>query len=337
MAAIRVAWRVYIIRKAKVDAEGRKRFLVFGAGAGGRQIIRALQGDPHAQFAAVAVLDDDSGKATRVVEGVPVVGNRGDIAAAAETYRAGGLLIAMPSVSKAIIGEIGVLGREAGLDVMVLPDTSSLLGMFALGSDIRPIKEAELLGREEVDVDLLAISEYIEGKRVLVTGAGGSIGSELCRQLSEFGPSQLMMLDRDESALHGVQLSIEGRALLDSPDLIVANIRDRDRVFSIFAEHRPEVVFHTAALKHLTLLERHPSEGIQTNVLGSKNLIDAAHEFGVGRFVNISTDKAADPTSVLGTTKRLAECYAAFVAGYSATSFVSATCSAAAAPSCLRS
>ena len=121
----------------------------------------------------------------------------------------------------------------------------------------------------------------------------------------------------------GVQLSIEGRVLLDSPDLIVANIRDRDRVFSIFAEHRPEVVFHTAALKHLTLLERHPSEGIQTNVLGSKNLIDAAHEFGVGRFVNISTDKAADPTSVLGTTKRFAECYAAFVAGYSATSFVS--------------
>lgn len=323
MAGIRAAWRGYVNARAKVDAEGRKRFLVFGAGAGGRQIIRALQGDPLAKYSAVAVLDDDTGKASRVVEGVPVVGSRLDIVDAAERYRAGGILIAIPSVSKAVIGEIGVLGREAGLDVMVLPDTSSLMGMFALGSDIRPMKEAELLGRDEVEVDLLAISDYIEGKRVLVTGAGGSIGSELCRQLSEFGPSRLMMLDRDESALHGVQLSIEGRALLDSPDLIIGNIRDRDRVFEIFAEQKPEVVFHTAALKHLPLLERHPAEGIKTNILGSKNLIDAAHEHEVERFVNISTDKAADPTSVLGTTKRLAECYASYVAGYSNTSFVS--------------
>ncbi len=152
-----------------------------------------------------------------------------------------------------------------------------------------------------------SISSYITGRRVLVTGAGGSIGSELCAQLYLFAPDQLVMLDRDESALHAVQLSIEGRALLDSPNLVVADLRDRERMAQVFAEHRPEVVFHAAALKHLSLLERHPLEGVKTNVVGTNTLLELALEHGVDRFVNVSTDKAADPQSVLGYTKRVAE------------------------------
>jgi FlaA1/EpsC-like NDP-sugar epimerase len=142
---------------------------------------------------------------------------------------------------------------------------------------------------------------------VLVTGAGGSIGSELCRQIYLFAPAELIMLDRDESALHAVQLSIEGRALLDSPNLVVADLRDPDRLREVFERHRPEVVFHAAALKHLTLLEGQPSEAVKTNVWGTQHVLDVSTEFAVDRFVNVSTDKAADPTSVLGFSKRIAE------------------------------
>lgn len=323
MGAARLVWRIYLNRMSRVDRLGRKRILVFGAGEGGRQIVRAMQSDPGSEYVAVGILDDEPVKAHRVIEGVPVVGSRANIAEQATALKAGALLVAIPSADGDVVAELANLGRASGLEVMVLPDTSSLMGSFAVGDDIQPIEEVDLLGRAEVEVDMLAISEYIAGKRVLVTGAGGSIGSELCRQLVQFGPARLMMLDRDESALHGVQLSIEGHGLLDSDDLIVADIRDRERLFDLFSEHRPEVVFHTAALKHLTLLERHPSEGIKTNVLGTRNLIDAAVCFEVERFVNISTDKAADPTSVLGTTKRLAECYTALVAKESGRNFVS--------------
>jgi len=147
----------------------------------------------------------------------------------------------------------------------------------------------------------------LSGKRVLVTGAGGSIGSELCRQLDRFAPAELMMLDRDESALHAVQLSLRGRALLDGTDLILADVRDAESIKAIFAARRPEVVFHAAALKHLPLLEMHPSEALKTNILGTYQMLQTALRHGVERFVNISTDKAADPCSVLGYSKRITE------------------------------
>ena len=190
--------------------------------------------------------------------------------------------------------------------MLVLPPVDQLLGGVGV-ADIRPVNETDLLGRHPADIDPVAVSAYITGRRVLVTGAGGSIGSEICRQLARFEPSALIMLDRDESGLHGTQLSIEGRAMLDDPNLVLADIRDAARVDEVFAEYRPEVVFHTAALKHLPLLEMHPAEGWKTNVRGTLTLLDAARRHGVDRFVNVSTDKAADPTSVLGWTKRITE------------------------------
>ncbi len=147
----------------------------------------------------------------------------------------------------------------------------------------------------------------MSGKVVLITGAGGSIGSELARQVHKFGPSELVLLDRDESGLHAVQLSIYGQGLLDTPDMVLADIREGDVLDRVFAEHRPEVVFHAAALKHLPMLEQYPEEGWKTNVLGTLNVLEAARRHGVEHFVNISTDKAADATSVLGKTKRAAE------------------------------
>jgi FlaA1/EpsC-like NDP-sugar epimerase len=198
------------------------------------------------------------------------------------------------------------LAAEGGLRVLVLPPVEQLLGRVEL-ADIRPINETDLLGRRPADIDPAAVAAYITGRRVLVTGAGGSIGSELCRQLTRFAPSALIMLDRDESGLHATQLSIEGRALLDDPNLILADIRDPARLDEVFAVHRPDVVFHAAALKHLPLLEMHPDEAWKTNVGGTLVLLDAARRHGTTRFVNVSTDKAADPTSVLGWTKRITE------------------------------
>jgi FlaA1/EpsC-like NDP-sugar epimerase len=167
------------------------------------------------------------------------------------------------------------------------------------------------------------VANYITGRTVLVTGAGGSIGSELCRQLAMFQPAQLIMLDRDESGLHAVQLSIEGRALLSSPGLVLADIRDLGRMHEIFSEYRPQVVFHAAALKHLPLLETAPEEAWKTNVLGTRNVLAAAQASGVERFVNISTDKAADPSSVLGYSKRVTERMTASVPSSATGTYVS--------------
>ncbi|MDH3679053.1 MAG: polysaccharide biosynthesis protein [Acidimicrobiia bacterium] len=305
MLGARVGWRVVYERLRRPNAHPDcKRVIVFGAGDGGEQIIRAMLSDPNSEYQPVAILDDNRDR--RSILGVPALGSRGDIASVAVRLEADVLLIAIPSADSTLIAELDGLGRDAGLEIRVLPSTTELLGMLDVG-DIRELTEADLLGRAEVDVDLDTIAEYITGRRVLVTGAGGSIGSELCRQLTQLAPSELFMLDRDESALHALQLSIEGKALLDTPNLLIADIRDLERIDEVFAQHRFDVVFHAAALKHLTLLERHPSEGVKTNVHGSANVLDAAVRHGVKEFVNISTDKAADPTSVLGATKLLAE------------------------------
>ncbi len=255
---------------------------------------------------------------------MPRRGSRDDLANVARQYGADVLLIAIPSANAAVVSDLDALGKAAGLEVRVLPSTSELLGLMDVDlRDIRELTEADLLGRSEVEVDLDSIRGYITGRRVLVTGAGGSIGSELSRQLHSLKPAELFMLDRDESALHGLQLSIEGKALLDTPNLIVADIRDAERINEIFERHRFDVVFHTAALKHLTLLENHPEEAIKTNVWGTKNLLNAALRHGVYEFVNVSTDKAADPTSMLGASKLLAERLTARAAEQSGLPFVS--------------
>jgi FlaA1/EpsC-like NDP-sugar epimerase len=174
-------------------------------------------------------------------------------------------------------------------------------------SSLREIAVEDVIGRRPANIDVRSIANYVTGRRVLVTGAGGSIGAELCSQLQRFGPHELILLDRDESALHAVEMSLYGRALLESSTTVLADIRDRQSVDQIFLEYEPNVVFHAAALKHLTLLERYPHEALRSNVSGTLNLLEAAVTHGVERFVNISTDKAVKPTSALGHSKQLAE------------------------------
>ena len=302
----------YAIRRSREstvgpDVAGTRRALVFGAGRAGHEIVRALLGDPHSPLLPVAIIDDDPMKNNRTVSGVRVRGGRESIPRLARALRADCLLVAVPSAQPELKLELASIAEACGLVVRILPPLSELVDSAVHVRDIRAITEADLLGRPQIDIDTEAIAASLAGRVVLVTGAGGSIGSEICRQVKRFGPSELLMLDRDESALHGVQLSIEGHALLSDENLLVADIRDRERIRAIFQSRRPDVVFHAAALKHLPLLEMHPEEGIKTNVWGTYNVLEAALDFGADRFVNISTDKAADPTSVLGCTKLLAE------------------------------
>jgi FlaA1/EpsC-like NDP-sugar epimerase len=217
------------------------------------------------------------------------------------------LLIAIPSADSTLISDISARARALSMDVKVLPAVQNLNERPLDTSDIRDLTDEDLLGRRKIVIDLQQISDYLVNRRVLVTGAGGSIGSELCRQLARFNPAELIMLDRDESALHEVQLSIHGRALLNTPQTVLADIRDAETIKHIFNTRKPEVVFHAAALKHLPLLETYPTEAYQTNVLGTLTLLEASAQAGVGVFVNISTDKAANPISVLGYSKRIAE------------------------------
>jgi FlaA1/EpsC-like NDP-sugar epimerase len=317
MGGGRFLWRLVDERRRRPCGDELERMLVFGAGEGASQIIRAILHNPGSQYLPVALLDDDNAKRNLRIMGVRVVGNRSRMAEAALKYGADSLLIAIPSASASLVTELSERATECGLSVKVLPPTSELLGGTVGLGDIRGLTPEDLLGRHEIRTDVRSIAGYVTGKRVLVTGAGGSIGSELCRQLYRFAPGELIMVDRDESALHAVQLSIEGRALLDSPDLVLLDLRDRSAVERLLAERRPHVIFHAAALKHLPLLERHPAEAVKTNVWATLDLLELAAKFDVGRFVNISTDKAADPCSVLGYSKRITERLTSYMAAES--------------------
>jgi len=314
MGGVRYGWRLVVEKGLRPTGEGLGRLLVFGAGEGGAQVTAALLRDPHSPYLPVALLDDDPMLRNLRIMGVPVVGGRNRLVKAAFDTGATTMLIAIPSGDATLVAELTELGVQANLDVKVLPPVGELFGGRVAVADIRDVTTADLLGRHEITTDLSSIAGYVTGRRVMVTGAGGSIGSELCRQIYRFAPSHLTMVDRDESALHAVQLSIHGRASLESPDLVLVDLRDQPSVDRVLATCRPNVIFHAAALKHLTLLERHPSEAVKTNVWGTLDLLEASVRHGVDRFVNISTDKAADPISVLGTSKRVAERLTAHVA-----------------------
>ena len=288
------------------EHEDAERVIVFGAGRGGRQLIRSLITDPDSRLEPVAILDDDPAKRRWRIDGVKVRGGRADLAAVAERSKASMLAVAIPSATSSLLRDLREEAEAIDLEMRVLPRTRDLLGDVGVG-DLRSLDLADLLGRGEVELDAASISNTISGRIVLVTGAGGSIGSELCRQVQRFGPKRLVMLDRDESGLHSTQISLTGRGLLDGEDTVLADIRDAERMHQVMQQVRPDVVFHAAALKHLPLLESYPEEAWKTNVLGTLNVLKAARAADVAVFVNISTDKAANPSSVLGYSKRLTE------------------------------
>ena len=307
MAANRYLWRLIRQQLRRPNESTAAKILVYGAGEGGIQIVNTLLRNPSSLYLPVGFIDDNPETHRLSISGVPVIGGRASLEEAKNKTRASVLLIAIPSADSTLINDISKRAQSLGMDVKIVPPVQNLFERPLDPSDIRDLTDEDLLGRRKIHTDLQQISDYLVNRRVLVTGAGGSIGSELCRQLVRFNPAELIMLDRDESALHEVQLSIHGRALLDTPQTVLADLRDAATINEIFKTRQPEVVFHAAALKHLPLLERYPSEAYQTNVLGTATLLQAAQTNGVKVFVNISTDKAANPISILGYSKRIAE------------------------------
>lgn len=306
MAAGRWAYRAWRTPKS-VNPADAENVLIYGAGDAGYQLLRLIEMDTSSPYRVVGLIDDDPTKRHLNLLGRAVLGGRDDIVRRAQERDVTTVILAISAASKGMIAEVADIVEGAGMKFLLLPPLSQILGGRVKLSDVKEVDITDILGRRQVNTDIGSIADYLTDKRVLVTGAGGSIGSELARQVHKFGPSELILLDRDESALHGVQLSIYGKALLDTPDMVLASIRDKAALRKIFEEHRPQVVFHAAALKHLPMLEQYPDEGWKTNVVGTQNLLELSAEFGVEKFVNISTDKAANPTSVLGKTKRLAE------------------------------
>ncbi|WP_433290672.1 polysaccharide biosynthesis protein [Actinoplanes sp. CA-030573] len=321
--ASRLRWRLRPKVRARPGEREVTPVLLFGAGAAGRNLLRSMRDDPGGRYVPVGVIDDDPRKRRMRFSGVPVLGNRHDIAAQVDRTGAATVVFAVANAEAALVREIRDLATAAGAGFLVVPSVSELMDHELGVRDLREADVADLLGRHQIDTDLGAIAGYLTGKRVLVTGAGGSIGSELCRQIHRFAPAELMMLDRDETALQAVQLSIDPQAPLSDPSLLLASLRDVARVRDIFRTRRPQVVFHAAALKHLPLLERYPGEAVKTNIRGTLAVLDAAAATGVERFVNISTDKAADPVSVLGYSKRITERLTAYVARHSPGTFLS--------------
>lgn len=308
MVTARAMWRYRTDQIPFATSNARRtRTIVVGAGFLGARLVHSMLAQPGAGYVPVGFLDDDAWKRRRRHYGVPVLGSLADLERIVEETGAEAIVIAIPSATKDLIGPLSATARKLGVALKVLPSYSETLSDKTDIGDVRDVNMQDLLGRAAVETDISSIAGYVTGKRVLVTGAGGSIGSELCRQLARFGPAELMMLDRDESALHSVQLSIQGHGLLDGRNVVLADIRDEIALQRIFQDRRPEVVFHAAALKHLPLLEQYPHEAMKTNVLGTANVLRVAADVGVSTFVNISTDKAADPTSALGYSKRIAE------------------------------
>ena len=303
--AARLTVRSHRDRLARPDRLLARRTIVYGAGLRAEQLVRAMLSGSAGNSLPVAILDDDPTLRHSRIAGVPIRGNGRHLAAVVENTAAELLIIAGPGPTET--DAVLACARDVGLDVRILPPLHELLRSRVQVSDLRDLDVADLLGRREVDTDLWPVADHLIGKTVLVTGAGGSIGSELCRQIHRFGPAEVLMLDRDESALHAVQLSIHGRARLDAPEVILCDIRETETMRAVLLARRPDVVFHAAALKHLPVLERYPDEAWKTNVLGTLDMLEAARLAGVRRFVNISTDKAANPTSVLGRSKRIGE------------------------------
>lgn len=306
MFGVRYVARLAIERARKPGADAEAA-LIIGAGFLGDKLLANVTTDPSSPIRPVGLLDDDPAKRNLRLRGVPVLGTTRDIASAARSTGAKLAVIAIPNADSTLLRALSDRAESAGLRVAVTPTLATLASGEQSVTDVRDISIEDLIGRHPVDTNVELIAGYITGRRVLVTGAGGSIGSELCRQLAKFGPSELIMIDRDETGLQVAQLGTLGHGLLDSRDVVLADIREEQNLLDIFVDRRPEVVFHAAALKHLPMLEQYPDEAWKTNVLGTLNVINAARAVGVDTFVNISTDKAANPTSVLGHSKRVAE------------------------------
>lgn len=304
--ATRFQSRLFALQRERADQPGL-RVIILGAGESGASLVREMLRTPRAGLIPIAMLDDDPRTHGRQCMGVPVLGPVSALprVAADELVHQAVLAVADPPTE--LVRRAADLAETAEIPLRVLRGVAELMHGHITLHDVRDLRIEDLLGREQVVTDLDAVHELLSGRRVLVTGAGGSIGSEITRQVADAEPAALLVLDHDETHLHELCAGLAGHAAEQGTVQLLADIRDRDVIFRLFEQHRPEIVFHAAAHKHVPVLEQHPVEAARTNVLGTLNVVDAARATGVRHLVFISTDKAVNPSCVMGASKKLGE------------------------------
>lgn len=303
----RFCWRVYRDRYLKPTAN-MKRTLIVGAGSAGTMAARQLLKNPNENLLPVGYVDDDLKKQHLDFFGLPVLGKTKDIQEVVESKNIELIVIAIPSLSKKDLNKIFNECTKTKAKVQIMPKIEDIMTGRISVSSFRDVQVEDLLGREPVQLDMESISEKLEGKTILVTGAGGSIGSEICRQVSKFNPKKILLLGHGENSIYQINMELQNK-YKDEFEIIpiIADIQDKNRIFEVIEEHRPQVVYHAAAHKHVPLMEHNPKEAVKNNIFGTKNVAEAAGTFGVNTFVVVSTDKAVNPTNVMGATKRCAE------------------------------
>ncbi|MEO7837360.1 MAG: polysaccharide biosynthesis protein, partial [Acidimicrobiales bacterium] len=281
--------------------------VVVGAGQAAAALVRDLQRNKVHGLRPVVALDDDLAKQGRFLSNIQVEGKIDDLARVVRRHGIERVLLAIPSGGPELVRKVALKAEGLGLPLKVLPPAGAFVHDESPARDVRDVRITDLLGREQVAVDLHAVCQILKGRRILITGAGGSIGSEIARQVGGCNPRSLLLLDHDETHLHDVATFLEETSPLLKVVPVLVDIREPEALERVFALHRPEVVFHAAAHKHVPLLEDHPSEAVLTNVVGTQNLLQVSANHGVERFVFISTDKAVRPSSVMGASKQVGE------------------------------
>ncbi len=308
-AIIRLSYRTLRVFKERrtFGVAEIKNVMIVGAGQAGATIIKELKIHTELKSRPVALVDDDESKIGQTLNGVPVVGTRYSIREYVKRYDVDQIIIAIPSCDKITLKDIINEASQTNAELKIVPGIYELIDGKVDVSKLRDVEISDLLGREEVELDNSVMKDYISGNTVMVTGGAGSIGSELCRQISIFNPKRLIILDNYENNTYLLELEL--RKVYPEIDIvsIIANIRDRERIFEVVKKYKPYLIFHAAAHKHVPLMETSPVEAIKNNVFGTKNVMDAAEKYGVVKFIMISTDKAVNPANVMGASKRIAE------------------------------
>lgn len=308
LGGTRFVYRIIEDKKAqKLNKKARKNLIIIGAGDAAALIIKEIGRNTELNYKIIGLIDDDRDKVGKRINSIPVLGGRNDILSITRKKHIDEIIFAIPSVDASTKSEMISICKETKCRLRTLPSMDEVIdGKFNM-SKIRDVNIEDLLGREEIKLDNSNISNFIKDKVVLVTGGGGSIGSELCRQIVKFSPSKLLILDIYENNVYDVQMELNYTYPNLKKEVIIASIRDKKRLEEIFEEYKPAVVFHAAAHKHVPLMEDNPAEAIKNNIVGTHNLIKCADKYNVKKFVQISTDKAVNPTNVMGATKRFCE------------------------------
>ncbi|MCM3386837.1 polysaccharide biosynthesis protein [Ureibacillus chungkukjangi] len=286
-----------------------KSVLIVGAGQAGTILARSMHNNPSPQYKPVAFVDDDPTKQQLTLMGIKVCGTTQDIPRIVEEKKIEEIILAIPSLGKFGIHDIYEICSKTNAKVKIMPKVENVLTGNVSVNDMQDVKIEDLLGRDEVELDMIAISQKLTNKVILVTGAGGSIGSEICRQVLKFQPNKLLLLGHGENSIYTIHMELIENIASEGIEIIpiIADIQDRERIFEVVGSYLPDVIYHAAAHKHVPLMEYNPREAIKNNVFGTKNVADAANEYGVSNFVLVSTDKAVNPPNVMGSTKRIAE------------------------------